>query len=118
MTSDLSKLTENDVLNIILYGIYKLTKDPRYSTLGELIYTLDKDNLYKLCSEFGGTVIKIPTLEELRNATKAFLIYQEVHKGRQFAKVCEELEVVPSERKEILELFGVLSEILEGYTND
>ena len=116
--TNLSKLTENDILNIILYGIYRLTQDPRYSTLGELIYTLDKDNLYKLCSEFGGTVIKIPTLEELRNATKAFLIYQEVHEGKSFTKVCEELEVVPSERKDVLELFGILSEILEGYEND
>lgn len=116
--TNLSKLTENDILNIVLYGIYKLTKDPRYATIGELIYTLDKDNLYKLCSEFGGTVIKIPTLDELKNATKALLIYQEVHSGKQFSKVCEELEVNPTERKEILELFGVLSEIIEGYSNE
>ena len=115
---NLSKLTESDILNIVLYGIYRLTQDPKYSTLGELIYTLDKDNLYKLCSEFGGIVIKIPTLEELRNAMKAFLIYQEVHEGKSFAAVCEELDVTSSERKDVLEMFGVISEILDGYTND
>ena len=52
LTRDVSKLKEDDVINILLYAIYKLTNDPEYSAISELAYVLDKDSLYKLCATF------------------------------------------------------------------
>ena len=48
LTRDVSKLKEDDVINVLLYAIYKLTNDPEYSAISELAYVLDKDSLYKL----------------------------------------------------------------------
>ena len=48
LTRDVSKLKEDDVINVLLYAIYKLTNDPEYSAISELAYVLDKDSLYFL----------------------------------------------------------------------
>ena len=115
MTKDLNKLTDQDLLNIVLYGIYLLSRDPQYSALGELIYTLDKDNFYKLCSEFGGTVIRIPTLDELRSSMKTLLIYQEVNSNNMsFIDACKKYEVDMNEKKYIYEMYNILSDIIEA----
>mgnify|MGYP000391591427 CR=1 FL=1 len=73
LTRDVSKLKEDDVINVLLYAIYKLTNDPEYSAISELAYVLDKDSLYKLCATFGGATIKIPPLSLFKNITKALL---------------------------------------------
>ena len=67
---NISDLKEKDLYSIILYSIYKLTGDPQYSTISELIYTLNKDSLLNLCSVFGGCTIKIPTIDSNRKLQK------------------------------------------------
>lgn len=116
MMTNLEKLTETDILNIILYGIYRLTEDPEYAPLGELIYTLDKKNLYRLCSEFGGATIKIPTLEELKNTMLTLLIYQEVNAGKSFKEACSKYEVTDFDF--VLKMYKVLNDILKDRDND
>ncbi len=111
----LEVLTENDAINLVLYGIYLLSKDPNYSTIGELIYTLDKDNFYKFISEFGGTTIKVPTLNELKLSLKALLLYQEVESGSSLAEAIKRYEVSAGERRYILEMYDILSKLMENY---
>ena len=52
---------------------------PEYSTLSELAYLLDGENLTKLLSYYGGLTITIPTLAELRLMVQALTIYQYVN---------------------------------------
>ena len=108
-------LTENDAINLVLYSIYLISKDPEYSTIGELIYTLDKDNFYKFISEFGGTTIKVPTLDELRSSLKALMIYQEVELGSTLSEAIKNHEVSANERKYILQMYEIISNLMENH---
>ena len=74
----LNNLKQQDVYSLSLFCLYKLTNVPEYSSLSELSYVLDKDNLLNLCKYFGGQTIKIPTLKELKNLINALLLYQYV----------------------------------------
>ena len=50
---NLSALREEDLLNTVLYLIYRVSCDPKYSTISELIYILGKDQLYNRNSAQG-----------------------------------------------------------------
>ena len=75
---ELSKLKEMDIYSLILFALYKLRDIPEYSSITELAYILDKDNLLKLCEFFGGSVIRIPTIEELESIVFSLVLYQYV----------------------------------------
>ena len=61
--NNLLAFDNTDIYSIILFIIFKIKKLPEYAALSELVYVLDKDSLLKLCEYFGGTTIKIPTIE-------------------------------------------------------
>ena len=73
------KLKKTDVYSLILFALFKLRDIPEYSTLSELAYVLDKDNLLKICEYFGGLTIKIPTIEELESIVYSLVLYQYVN---------------------------------------
>ena len=64
MIKDLTTLKEPDLYSLSMFTLYKLVDIPEYSSISELSYILDKTNLLKLCEYFGGTTIKIPTLND------------------------------------------------------
>ena len=68
-----------DIWSLILFALYKLKNIPEYSTISELAYVLDKDNLLKLCEYFGGITIKIPTVDELELLIYSLVLYQYVN---------------------------------------
>ena len=74
----LEELKENDVFSLILFILYKSTSLPEYSSLSQLAYTLDKNNLLKLCNIFGGQTLYIPTLDELEKLIYGLMMYQYV----------------------------------------
>ena len=55
-----------------------MTNVPEYSSLSELAYVLDKDNLLNLCEFFGGQTITIPTVDEVESLVYSLLLYQYV----------------------------------------
>lgn len=113
---DLNTLRDQDLINIILYGLYKITEDPEYSAISELIYILDKDNLFKLCSAFGGCTIKIPTLQELSDLTKTLLVYQYVNgEGKSFAQALKEAGIEGDQKKKVFNMYNILSEVISEY---
>ena len=73
---DLAKLNEIDTYSLILFVLYRLKNIPEYSSISELAYVLDKDNLLKLCEYFGGLTIRIPTIEEIEEIVHSLLLYQ------------------------------------------
>jgi hypothetical protein len=74
----LNKLEQRDIYTLILFLLYNTQKIPEYSSLSQLSYILDKNSLFKLCEYFGGTTIKIPTLDELEILIYALLLYDYV----------------------------------------
>lgn len=50
----LNNLKEQDLYSLSLFCLYKLMGTNEYSSLSELAYILDKDNLLNLCEFFGG----------------------------------------------------------------
>lgn len=75
----LKQLNSSDTYSLILFCLYKIKNNEKYSTLSELAYVLDKDNLLKLCEYFGGLTIKIPTIDEIESLVQALLLYQYVN---------------------------------------
>lgn len=74
----LLKLKDMDLYSLALFSLYKLMGTAEYSSLSEMVYVLDKDNLLNLCEYFGGQTIKIPTIDELTNLVYSLLLYQYV----------------------------------------
>ena len=115
LTKDVSRLKEQDILNVLLYAIYKLTNTPEYSAISELAYVLDKDSLYKLCATFGGATIKIPPLSLFKNITKALLIVELMQKGETFDDAYLKAEVDVRDKAEVIKIVNQLVEILDSY---
>lgn len=74
----LLKLKDMDLYSLALFSLYKLMGTAEYSSLSEMVYVLDKDNLLNLCEYFGGQTIRIPTIDELTNLVYSLLLYQYV----------------------------------------
>ena len=68
-----------DIWSLILFTLYKIKDIPEFSTISELAYILDKDNMLKLCEYFGGLDIRIPTIDELEDLVYALVLYQHVN---------------------------------------
>ena len=75
----LNALNKTDVYSLLLFSLYKMHDLPEYSTLSELCYILDGDNLSKFLSYFGGMTIKVPTLRDMRLLVQSLLLYQYVN---------------------------------------
>jgi hypothetical protein len=89
----LESLEFTDVYSLILFAIFKMKDIPEYSTLSELAYILDKDSLFNFLEYYGGTTIKVPTLQEFNQIIRALLLYQAVNlEGVEFNKAFKNLE--------------------------
>ena len=116
VTKDLNTLKEDDLITIILYCLYKFTKDPEYAAISELAYTLDKNNLYKLCATFGGCTIKIPTLKEYKDIIKVMLIFQFMNgDGLSFDEAYSKANIDDMSKEDVIEIYSIMSEVLDSY---
>ena len=79
IVESLNALNKTDVYSLMLFTLYKLKDTPEYSTLSELCYVLEGDNLTKFLSYFGGMTIKVPTLRDIRLLLQGLLLYQYVN---------------------------------------
>jgi hypothetical protein len=75
----LDSLQLTDVYSLMLFSIFKMKDIPEYSTLSELAYILDKESLFNFLEYYGGTTIKVPTLQEFNQIIRALLLYQAVN---------------------------------------
>lgn len=113
---DLTKLKKQDIYSIILFCLFKMKAMPKYATLSELVYILDKDSLLKLCEYFGGMTITIPTIDELESLIYALLLYQKVNIEKQdLNEVLQTINFKTHNIKDIKEDYLKLTEILNEY---
>jgi hypothetical protein len=114
---DLKTLGQKDIYSLVLFALYNLKDIPEYSTLSELSYVLDKENLMRLLDYFGGTTIKIPTKRELQVVINALLIYQsvKVEKTSLALALSKLTDIDRVQLREIKLLYNQLCEIMDKY---
>lgn len=72
---DLQKFTQSDVYSVVCELLYALKDNDDYSAISELAYILDKDSFIKFIQYFGGTTLKVPTVEEFKQAIRVMQLY-------------------------------------------
>ena len=111
----LNTLNKTDIYSLMLFTLYKMQDLPEYSTLSELCYILDGDNLSKFLSYFGGMTIKVPTLREMRLLVQALLLYQYVNlEEEDFNETLKALADEFSE-EEIKGVYDKIVEVIRDY---
>lgn len=78
LDKDLYKLTQPDVYSLICELLYVLKDNPKYSTISELAFILERESFIKFIKYFGGTTITVPTLDEFKEVIRLLLLYQAV----------------------------------------
>lgn len=116
MNKDILKLKDTDLYSLSMFTLYKLRDVPEYSSLSELAYILDKQNLLKLCEYFGGTTIKIPTIRELHLIMQVLLLYQYVNiEHIPYSKSVDLIGFESKNLREIKTIYTKLCKILEDF---
>lgn len=112
---ELNNMHEQDVWSLMLFVLFKVKDIPECSSLSELAYILDKNNMLKLCEYFGGQTIRIPTIEELEVLTYSLLLYQYV--VIEHIKYEDAILRLPSKCniKEIKNTYKKMSDVLSNY---
>lgn len=113
---NLLTLNDIDVWSLILFVLYKIKDIPEYSTLSEMAYILDKDNLLKLCEYFGGITLTIPTIDELEILIYSLVLYQYVNIDNiEYEKAINLLGVESSNFRAIKSGYIKICDILNNY---
>ena len=114
---ELEKLKTMDVFSLLLFILYKVRDIDEYSTVSELAYVLDKENLLKLCEYFGGITLRIPTIDELENIINSLLIYQYVNiDGCEYKDVVKKIGFDSCDLRRVKKEYNKIVEILDKYS--
>lgn len=71
-----TELIESQAFSAALLLIYQLKPIPKYSTISELSFLMDKQTLINFLNYYGGQSIKIPTIEEVTATLRTLSLYQ------------------------------------------
>ena len=116
MGTEVNNLTSNDIYALMLFALYKLNDTSEYSSLSQLSYILDKENLLKLCQFYGGTTIYVPKIEELEDMLNALLMYQKVDiENMDIEEYLKQLKNKIGNTKYVQKNYGVVKDILKNY---
>ena len=114
---NLMTFKDADIWTLILFTLYKIKDLPEYSSICELAYVLDKDNMLKLCEYFGGMTITIPTIDDLENLVYALVLYQHVNiDGMDYDDAVKMLGEKSSNLRTIKANYVKVCEVLSEYT--
>ena len=114
---ELEKLKTMDVFSLLLFVLYKVRDIDEYSTVSELAYVLDKENLLKLCEYFGGITLRIPTIDELENIINSLLIYQYVNiDGCEYKDAVKKIAFDSCDLRRVKKEYNKIVEILDKYS--
>lgn len=73
---DISNLQKEDIYNLMLILLYVSSDNPKYSTLNELAYLLDKESFLNFIKYYEGQTLQIPTMEEINSSLRTLLLFQ------------------------------------------
>ena len=114
--NQLENLTTQDIYSLLLFSLFKIKELPEYSTLSELCYLLDQNNLLKLCEYCGGMTIKIPTIAQLENLINILILYKYVHIDKiEFEEALLKIDLSQLNIKQIKRDYYKLESVLDKY---
>lgn len=114
--NELKNLKMNDTYSLLLFVLYKIRDIKEYSTLSELVYVLDKENLLNLCEYFGGLTIRIPTIDELDLMVDCLILYQHVNiDGMEYEEAVKKIGFDSSQVRRVKRYYNQVTEILSKY---
>lgn len=117
LNDKLKNLTEIDTYSLILFALYRLTNQPEYSSISELVYVLDKENFLNLCEFFGGTTIYIPTIDELEILVDGLDAYQKINIDKMpFEEYFDSVVYDGCKLKQIKDSYKHLCEVLDEFS--
>lgn len=116
ITEALNNLSKEDTYSFLMFTLYKLKDDPRWTGLSELCYLLDGDSLAKLLTYYGGMTITIPTLKDFRLMLKALSLYDLVNlQGHDFDCSMKTIMDAEFQEEEIKETYKKVLEVVSDY---
>ena len=114
---NLMTLKDVDLYSLSMFALYKLIDIPEYSTISELPYILDKNNMLKLCEYFGGRTIRVPTIEELHSLMNLLLLYQYVNIDKmEYSQAVKLIGYDSKELRKVKTIYTKLCKILDNYS--
>lgn len=114
---ELEKLKTTDLFSLLLFVLYKIRDIDEYSTISELAYVLDKQNLLNLCEYFGGITIRIPTIDELESIINSLLIYQYVNiDGYTYNEAVSKIGFDSYQLRKVKKDYNKIVNILDNYS--
>lgn len=113
---DLTVLKDVDIYSLSMFALYKLTDVPEYSAISELSYILDRENMLRFCEYFGGTTIKVPTVEELHSIMALLLLYQYVNiEGMDYQEAIKLIGYESKDLRKVKSIYTKLCKVLQNY---
>lgn len=113
---NLMTLKDVDLFSLSMFALYKLSEVPEYSAISEMAYILDKDNLIRFCEYFGGTTIKVPTIEELHSLMSLLLLYQYVNIDKMdYQEAIKLIGYDSKQLRKVKSIYTKLCKLLENY---
>lgn len=113
---ELSNLKENDIYSLMMFVLFKVKDVPEYSSISELAFILDKQNLLNLCEYYGGLTIKVPTINELEEVLDALLLYQLIDiQGNSYSDAVKILGSSSSELRILKQNYLKVREVMKDY---
>ena len=116
ITESLNNLSKKDTYSLLMFTLYKLKDDPRWTGLSELCYLLDGDSLSKLLTYYGGMTITIPTLADFRLMLKALSLYDLVNlQGYDFDSAMKTILDAEFQEETLKETYKKILEVVSDY---
>lgn len=114
--TEVENLSEADIYSLTLFALYKAKDLPELSSLSQLAYILDKENLLKLCEYFGGLTITIPTIEEIEILLHSLLVFQlrDIEKKSE-EDIAAELSKISVDVDKVEEKYFQVKKLLKDY---
>ena len=116
ISREMDLLKQDDVYSLVLFLLFQLKNDSKYSTLSELIYILGKEDLLKLCEYYGGMTIKIPTISELEYLIYCLTYFKYVQENLSEDVIFKKLNVTSTKFNQIKQEYLRIEQILKGYS--
>lgn len=112
----LNDLKLTDIYSILLFALFQLKDDPKYSTLSELCYVIDNESFINLLQYFGGKTITLPSIKEFKDLVDALCLYELVNIDKMdYSKALRELDIDKKRMSELSEIYNKICDILKNY---
>ena len=113
---ELENLQTTDIYSILLFALFQLKNDPKYSTLSELCYVIDNESFINMLQYFGGKTITFPTIKEFKDLVDALCLYELVNIDKtDYSRALKDLNIDKERMDKISSLYQKFCEILSKY---